>query len=140
VGKVAIPDRILNKAGPLDDAEWALVKRHTIIGERILSAAPALAPVGRLVRATHEAYDGSGYPDGLAGEAIPLIARIVAVCDAYLAMRTSSASRLALTPAGALEDLRRCAGSQFDPAVVEAFAGVLEARGAPQPVVALTAA
>ena len=88
VGKFAIPDEILHKSGPLDDAEWEFMKRHTVIGERIISAAPALAVVARFVRSTHEHYDGGGYPDGLAGDAIPLISRIVAVCDAYDAMVT----------------------------------------------------
>ena len=88
VGKMAIPDEILHKPGPLTDEEWAFVRQHTIIGERILSAAPALLPVAKLVRASHEHWDGSGYPDGLAGEAIPLGARIVAVCDAFDAMTT----------------------------------------------------
>ena len=88
VGKMAIPDEILHKPGPLTDDEWAFVRQHTIIGERILSAAPALLPVAKLVRASHEHWDGSGYPDGLAGEAIPLGARIVAVCDAFDAMTT----------------------------------------------------
>ena len=78
VGKVAIPDAILNKPGPLDEAEWSFMRRHTIIGERILLSAPALRPVARLVRSSHERWDGSGYPDGLAGEEIPLGARIVA--------------------------------------------------------------
>ena len=83
IGKVAIPDAVLKKPGALDRAEWAFMTQHTVIGERILSAAPALAGVARLVRSTHEAFDGQGYPDGLAGEDIPLIARIVSVCDAY---------------------------------------------------------
>ena len=91
VGKMAIPDEILHKPGPLTDAEWSFVRQHTIIGERILGAAPALLAVAKLVRASHEHWDGSGYPDGLAGEAIPLGARIVAVCDAFDAMTTEPA-------------------------------------------------
>ena len=86
VGKMAIPDAILDKPGPLDDAEWEFIRRHTIIGERIVAAAPALRPVAALVRSSHERWDGAGYPDGLAGEEIPLGARIVAVCDAFDAM------------------------------------------------------
>jgi two-component system cell cycle response regulator len=117
VGKVAIPDEILSKPGPLDESEWAFMKRHTIIGERIISAAPALAVVARLVRSTHERYDGSGYPDALAGDVIPLIARIVAVCDAYEAMVTRRTYRDAREPSAAIDELRRCSGTQFDPEV-----------------------
>ena len=121
VGKMAIPDEILHKPGPLTDAEWSFVRQHTIIGERILSAAPALLPVAKLVRASHEHWDGSGYPDGLAGEAIPLGARIVAVCDAFDAMTTSRPYRDAMTVEDALAEIRACADTQFDTRVVEAF-------------------
>ena len=121
VGKVAIPDAILNKPGPLDDDEWAFMRRHTIIGERIVSAAPALGAVASLVRASHERHDGGGYPDGLAGEEIPLGARIVAVCDSFDAMVADRPYRKALPAGVALEELERCAGTQFDPAVVRAF-------------------
>ena len=126
VGKIAIPDAILHKPGPLDEEEWRFMRRHTILGERILMAASALRPVARLVRSSHERYDGGGYPDGLAGEAIPLGARIIFVCDAFDAMRTDRAYSAAIGPAEALAELRRCAGSQFDPRVVEAFAATLE--------------
>jgi diguanylate cyclase (GGDEF)-like protein len=132
VGKVAIPDEILNKPGPLDEAEWAFMKRHTVIGERIISAAPALARVAAIVRSTHEYYDGTGYPDGLSGEDIPLVARIVAVSDAYDAMTTRRAYRGPLDGEAALHELRRCAGSQFDPEVVEAFATALDAARDPE--------
>ncbi len=121
IGKLAIPDEILHKAGPLDDAEWEFMRQHTIIGERILNAAPALGPVAHIVRATHERWDGRGYPDGLVGLAIPLGARIVAVCDAYEAMVTKRVYRAALPQSEAIAELRRTAGSQFDPAVVEAL-------------------
>ena len=121
VGKMAIPDEILHKPGPLTDAEWSFVRQHTIIGERILGAAPALLAVAKLVRASHEHWDGSGYPDGLAGEAIPAGARIVAVCDAFDAMTTSRPYRDAMSVEDALAELRACAGTQFDPTVVEAF-------------------
>jgi len=121
VGKMAIPDEILHKAGTLSDDEWGFVRQHTIIGERILSAAPALMPVAKLVRSSHEHWDGSGYPDGLAGDAIPLGARIVAVCDAFDAMITSRPYRDARSVEAALEELRACAGTQFDSAVVNAF-------------------
>jgi diguanylate cyclase (GGDEF)-like protein len=132
VGKVAIPDAILNKPGPLDQDERAFMRRHTLIGERIVAAAPALSPVAKLVRASHERWDGGGYPDRLAGERIPLGARIVAVCDAYDAIVSDRPYRRARSGAQALVELRRCSGAQFDPVVVEAFAAVLaEARREP---------
>jgi two-component system cell cycle response regulator len=127
VGKVAIPDAILNKPGPLDDSEWAFIRRHTIIGERIISAAPSLSVVAKLVRSTHERYDGRGYPDGLAGGDIPLIARIVSVCDSYDAMVTKRTYRDARSRSWAIAELRSCSGAQFDPDVVEAFISSLEA-------------
>ena len=120
IGKVAIPDAILAKAGPLDDEEWAFIRQHTVIGERIVGAAPALANVARLVRSTHERWDGAGYPDGLKGEEIPVGSRVVAVCDAVAAMVSDRPYRLAIGLPGALEELRRCAGTQFDPSVVAA--------------------
>ena len=125
LGKIAVPDAILDKPGPLGEAEWAFMRRHTIVGERILLAAPALRPVARLVRSSHEHWDGSGYPDGLAGEEIPLGARVVAVCDAFDAMISDRPYRAAMSDAEALDELRACAGAQFDPAVVKAFAVVL---------------
>jgi two-component system, cell cycle response regulator len=131
IGKVAIPDAILAKPGPLNDEEWAFMRRHTVIGERIVSAAPALAPVARVVRASHERWDGGGYPDGLAGEDIPLGARIVAVCDTFDAIVSDRAYRPRRTAAEALAELQLCAGTQFDPAIVAAFAAVLEEHGAP---------
>jgi diguanylate cyclase (GGDEF)-like protein len=128
VGKVAIPDAILHKPGPLDEAEWAFMRRHTLIGERILAAAPSLAPVAKLVRSSHERWDGGGYPDGLAGDAIPLGARIIAVCDAFDAIVSERPYRAARSQAEALDELRRYAGAQFDPAVVDAFAHALADR------------
>jgi diguanylate cyclase (GGDEF)-like protein len=132
LGKIAIPDAILEKPGPLDEAEWAFMRRHTIIGERILLAAPALRPVAQLVRASHERWDGTGYPDGLAGEAIALGARVVSVCDAYHAMVTDRPYRDAMAVDDALAELRRCAGSQFDPVIVDAFCRVLVRERAEQ--------
>jgi two-component system cell cycle response regulator len=129
-GKVAIPDAILNKPGPLDDAEWAFMRRHTLIGERIIASAAALVPVARLVRSTHERWDGKGYPDQLAGEQIPLGSRIVAVCDAYEAMTSERPYSVAMLPERALEELRQGAGSQFDAGVVAAFERVAAARRA----------
>jgi two-component system, cell cycle response regulator len=90
-----------------------------VIGQRILDASPALSQVGRIVRATHERWDGAGYPDGVEGEQIPIAARIIAVCDAYSAMTADRSYRKARTPDGALAELQRCAGSQFDPAIVD---------------------
>jgi diguanylate cyclase (GGDEF)-like protein len=121
IGKMAIPDAILEKPGPLDDAEWALMHQHTIVGQRIVSVAPALVRVGALIRSSHERFDGAGYPDGLAGEQIPIGARVIAVCDAYEAIVSDRPYRAARTPQEALAELRRCAGDQFDPAVVAAF-------------------
>jgi two-component system, cell cycle response regulator len=126
VGKIAIPESILHKPGPLDDDEWIYMKRHTLIGERFLLSVPALRAVGRLVRSSHERWDGAGYPDGLAGDEIPLGARIISVCDAYDAMVTDRPYRRGTDSGSALAELRRCAGSQFDPAVVEAFCAVAE--------------
>jgi diguanylate cyclase (GGDEF)-like protein len=130
VGKVAIPDAILDKPGPLTDEEWEFMRRHTIVGERILSAAPALNEAARIVRSTHERYDGWGYPDGLAGRDIPLGARVIAVCDAYDAMISPRPYRSPVTPAEAVAELENCAGSQFDPRVVEAFKAVHDATRA----------
>jgi two-component system cell cycle response regulator len=125
IGKVAIPDAILRKPGPLNDEEWAYMRQHTIIGERILMAAPALRPVALIIRSTHERYDGHGYPDSLAGDRIPLAARIVAVCDAYDAMSVQRPYNKPLTSGAALSELRACSGTQFDPAVVAAFDRVI---------------
>jgi two-component system cell cycle response regulator len=127
VGKFAIPDQILNKTGSLDSAEWIFMKQHTLIGERIIAAAPALADVARFVRSTHERYDGTGYPDGLVGDATPLIARIVAVCDAYDAIITKRPYRESRDTSLAIDELRHCAGTQFDPDVVEALIAALNA-------------
>ena len=121
VGKMGIPEELLHKPAPLDAEEWAFVRRHPLIGERIIGAAPALAPAARLVRSTHERFDGSGYPDGLAGEQIPLGARIIAVCDAFTAMTSSRPYAAQRTLSEAIAELRQCAGSQFDPAVVDLF-------------------
>jgi two-component system, cell cycle response regulator len=125
VGKLAIPDVVLQKAGPLDANEWSFIHSHTVIGQRILSAAPALQLVADIVRSTHENWDGSGYPDKLAGKAIPLAARIVSACDAYSAMTTDRPYAAARTAEEAVAELRRCSGKQFDPQVVELLCEVL---------------
>jgi HD-GYP domain-containing protein (c-di-GMP phosphodiesterase class II) len=124
VGKIAIPDAILNKPSPLNEEEWAFMRRHTIVGERILAAAPALRPVASLVRFSHEHWDGSGYPDGLVGEEIPLGARIIAVCDSFHAMITDRPYRAAVSEEQALAEVQRCRDRQFDPRVVDTFAAL----------------
>ncbi len=130
-GKMAIPDALLNKPGPLDEEEWEFMRRHTVIGERIIAAAPALGPVALLVRSSHERWDGKGYPDGLAAEQIPLGSRVVAVCDSYEAMVAARPYGEQRTPAEAKAELERCAGSQFDPAVVAAFLAATKAELSP---------
>jgi hypothetical protein len=121
IGMLAVPEAVLRKRGTLEPEEWAMIRRHPVIGERILSAAPALSPVARLVRSSYERFDGSGYPDGLHGEAIPLGSRVIAVCVAYDAMTSARPYREPLSATAAFEELRRCAGLQFDPMVVAAF-------------------
>jgi diguanylate cyclase (GGDEF)-like protein len=121
VGKSAVPDAILAKPGPLDEREWEFVRQHTLVGERILRAAPSLHAVAKLVRSSHERFDGGGYPDGLAGASIPLGARIVSACDAWDAMITTRPYRRAMSAADALAELQRCSGTQFDPDVVDAL-------------------
>ena len=126
VGKIAIPDEILHKPGPLEDSEWELMRRHTLIADRILSATPALRPVAQLVRSSHERWDGAGYPDGLSGERIPLGARIIGICDSFDAMTSQRPYQDAMSPREALAELRRCAGTQFDPGLVEEFHAMVE--------------
>jgi PAS domain S-box-containing protein/diguanylate cyclase (GGDEF)-like protein len=125
IGKTAVPEAILSKAGPLDGDELAFVQRHTLIGERIVAAAPALARIAPIVRSSHERPDGMGYPDGLSSASIPIGARIVAVVDAFDAMVSPRPYKMAMSVPAAIAELRRCAGTQFDAAVIEAFAGVL---------------
>ena len=114
------------KPGLLDAGEWEFIHQHTILGERILSAAPALRPVAKIVRASHERWDGRGYPDGMSGDEIPLAARIVAVCDAYEAITSERCYRSARSNEEARAVLLEEAGHQFDPVVVEAFLEELE--------------
>ena len=127
IGKVAIPDAILRKPGPLDPDEWAFMRRHPVIGERILAAAPSLSPVAALVRASHERFDGAGYPDGLAADKIPLGARIIFVCDAFDAMISERPYNRPRSEDDAERELRACAGTQFDPVVVDAFCRIRRA-------------
>jgi diguanylate cyclase (GGDEF)-like protein/PAS domain S-box-containing protein len=125
IGKTALPEAILNKPGPLDSEERAFVERHSMIGERIIAAAPALARIAPIVRASHERPDGKGYPDGLSTDSIPIGARIVAVVDAFDAMVSPRPYRAAMSVTEAVAELRRCAGTQFDATVVAAFAHVV---------------
>jgi len=125
VGKVAVPDSILRKAGMLNAAEWEQVCRHPGVGAEVIGHIPGLATLVPIVLSHHERWDGTGYPHGLAGTAIPLGARIIAVADAYSAMITDRPYHRAVTPSEALAEVRRCSGSQFDPAVAEALAKVL---------------
>jgi diguanylate cyclase (GGDEF)-like protein/putative nucleotidyltransferase with HDIG domain len=131
IGKMAIPDAVLEKPGPLTDDEWLLIREHTIIGERMLSVAPALRDIAAIVRASHERYDGAGYPDGTAADDIPVEARIVNAADAYCAMTSDRPYHTARARHEAVGELRRCAGGQFDPTVVDALLTVL--NGHPPP-------
>lgn len=136
IGKIAVPEAILNKRGPLDAEERTLVRRHTIVGEQILAPVEFLRGVLPIVRHEHERWDGAGYPDGLRGQEIPLPARIVFVCDAYHAMTSDRSYRRAMAPSVAQAELLACAGTQFDPDVVDAFLAVL-AAGEPPHLVAV---
>ena len=125
IGKMAVPDAILEKPAALEAGEVELIRQHTVIGERILAVSPALRRVGQLVRHSHERYDGDGYPDGLAGDEIPLGARIIAVCDAFDAMTSPRPYHDAARwkqPGPAFAELERQAGRQFDPKCAAAFA------------------
>ena len=132
VGKLRTPPEILTKPDALTDEEWAIVRRHPVDGQRMLERIGGmLAEVGLSVRAHHERWDGGGYPDGIAGDAIPLASRIVCVCDAFNAMTTNRAYRPAMPVEDALAELRACAGTQFDPTIVDAVEAVGPARAAP---------
>jgi HD-GYP domain-containing protein (c-di-GMP phosphodiesterase class II) len=129
VGKIRMPKEIIRKPGPLDDHEWAIMRRHTVEGEMMLrQVGGILSSIGRFVRSSHERYDGLGYPDGLAGEQIPIESRIISACDAFSAMTTNRAYRPALTVAEALEELRASAGTQFDPNVVQVLEQLIMIR------------
>ena len=128
VGKVAIPNEILYKPGPLTFEEWEIMRRHPVIGERILRRTPELESIAPLVRHEHERWDGNGYPDGLAGEEIPIGSRIILACDAYNAMITARPYRDPMSPAEAIAELENGAGSQFDPRVVSALVQLLAVR------------
>ncbi|CAA9495138.1 MAG: diguanylate cyclase/phosphodiesterase (GGDEF & EAL domains) with PAS/PAC sensor(s), partial [uncultured Solirubrobacteraceae bacterium] len=140
IGKVGIPDSVLHKPGPLDELEWELMRQHSALGGRILAGIASLAHLSAAVRAEHERWDGLGYPDGLSGTAIPIAARIILAADAYHAMTSDRPYRSAMPPAAALDELRACAGTQFDPAVVDALVAVVAPPAAipPAPVALLT--
>ncbi|HST37885.1 MAG TPA: HD-GYP domain-containing protein [Conexibacter sp.] len=126
IGKIVIPTEIINRPGPLDEREWELMKTHTVEGQRMLDRVGGpLADIGRIVRASHERWDGGGYPDGLHGETIPREAAVVAACDAFNAMTTDRSYRSARSPQAALDELRAHAGEQFAPDVVEAIVRVI---------------
>jgi putative nucleotidyltransferase with HDIG domain len=128
IGKIRVPDSVLEKRSALDDEEWAVMRTHPVVGERILAPIEALANVVPIVRSSHERWDGGGYPDGIAGEEIPLGARVVAVCDAFRAMLEPRPYRPALDRETARAELERCSGTQFDPSVVTALLRVLDAE------------
>ena len=131
VGKLGIPDEIIAKPGPLSEREWEFMRQHTVMGERIIAAAgPSLERIAPLVRASHERWDGQGYPDGLTGEAIPLGARIITICDSFRAMLSERPYKTAMSLPDAVAELRRCAGSQFDPCLVEVFCGIVAGQTA----------
>jgi HD-GYP domain-containing protein (c-di-GMP phosphodiesterase class II) len=121
IGKVAIAPGLLNKPGPLDDHEWRLMQEHTVVGERIIRSIVQLDEVGRLVRHSHERWDGAGYPDGLSGDQIPLASRIIFCADAFHAIRSDRPYRRGRTAQFALEEIARAEGSQFDPEIVDAL-------------------
>ena len=128
LGKVAIPSAILTKPGPLSDDEWEFMSRHTTIGERILTGVHSLDHAASMVRSSHERWDGSGYPDGLAGKDIPIGARIIFVADAFCAMTEDRPYAQARSAESTCEELRACSGKQFDPAVVTAFLAAHDTR------------
>ncbi len=127
IGKIAVPKEIVNKPGKLDDREWAIIRTHTVEGQKMLERVGGfMSEVGEIVRASHESWDGRGYPDGLRGEDIPLEARIVACCDAFNAMTTTRPYRKAMPVSAALTELIDSSGTQFDPRVVETLLRVLD--------------
>ena len=129
IGKIRVPESILNKPGKLDDDEWAIMRRHTVAGEAILAPITSLKDVLPIVRSSHERWDGGGYPDGIAGKSIPIGARIVSVCDAFRAMTERRPYREPMSERDATLELRLNAGTQFDPVCVRALVSVLTERG-----------
>jgi putative nucleotidyltransferase with HDIG domain len=121
IGKISIPDAIIRKPGKLNDEEWAIMKSHTVVGYEILSAADQYSDLAKYARSHHERYDGKGYPDGLTGDQIPEIARIICIVDAYEAMTSDRVYRKALGSEEAITELRKWSGTQFDPELVKVF-------------------
>lgn len=132
IGKVAVPDSILRKRGKLTESEWETMRRHPSIGANVVSHVGSLARLAPIIRSHHERYDGAGYPQGLRGNEIPLEARIVAVVDAFDAMISDRPYRLRMSVEGARQKLRECAGTQFDPEVVEALDRHLDGEAPPR--------
>ena len=132
IGKIGIPEAILRKDGPLDDDEWAIMHEHPTIGARILEPVPYFADLVPLVSASHERYDGTGYPDGLAGDRIPLGSRVIAVCDAFHAMTEDRVYRKAMPVHESIAEIARCSGTQFDPRCVDALLSVVRMQGWPR--------
>lgn len=121
IGKIGISDSIIGKPGPLNEAEFSSMRRHTIIGAALVEQVAHLSVFSSSVRSHHERWDGRGYPDGLGGEEIPLEARIICIADSFDAMTSARSYRAQVTPEAAVEEIRRCSGSQFDPRLAEAF-------------------
>jgi putative nucleotidyltransferase with HDIG domain len=135
VGKIAVPNEIIDKPGPLTAEEWVVIKMHTVEGQRMLDrVGGAMGEVGGIVRSTHERWDGDGYPDGLAGTDIPRASRIVSCCDAFSAMTADRSYRTAMSLEAAVEELRRNSGTQFDPEVVDALVRVVARYAVPAAV------
>jgi len=125
IGKVAVPEAILLKEGTLTENEWEVIKRHTEVGFNIAQSSPQIAHVARYILSCHEKWDGTGYPQGLAKEEVPLLSRIVAITDSYDVMTSKRAYKTAMSRDDAVKELRRCAGTQFDPLMVEKFIEIL---------------
>ena len=126
IGNVALPSAVLEKEGPLDQDEWKSVENHAMLGSKVLKRVQQMVPIIPGVKHHHERYDGKGYPGGLSGKNIPLLARIIAIADAFDAMTNSRSYHKALTPAEAVEEVKRCAGTQFDPELAEAFVAAVQ--------------
>jgi two-component system, cell cycle response regulator len=134
VGKIAISREVLNKRGPLNAAEWALMRRHTLIGETLIGVVPGMRQVGRLVRSSHERWDGDGYPDGLRADAIPRGSQIIFIADSFDAMTSRRPYKSPMSTELALEEIGRCAGTQFDPDLADEFVDLVAAESRLQAV------